>query len=149
MTEKKRLLLIPGTSRDSIRELIAFINSLIHVNSRINRIYIVGIKETIEVVGKSLPRDVLREKKVILYRLIEQKDWGAQVLRIFVNTLPDVIVYFLRSMKDDEVFDTKYFYLIGIKGGSKIISYAVDNRHVCLGDKYTSLSELEKAIEEN
>ncbi len=149
MKEKKRLLLIPGTSRDSIRELIAFINTLTHTNNRINRIYVVGVKETIEVIGKNLPRDILKEKKVVIYRLIEQKDWGAQVLRIFINTLPDIIIYFLRRIEDDEVFDTKYFYLLGIKGGSKVVSYVVDSTHVCLGDKYTNLSELEKAVEEN
>lgn len=142
----KRLLIIPGTQKEVLGQLLLFIN---RISNKIDKIYIVGVKETVEQIGRSMPRNMIRDKKIVFLRLIEEKDWGAQVLRIYISTLPDIIIYFLRDKNDDKNFDTRYFYLIGVKGGSRVASYIRDySIHVSLGDVYTDLRGLEKAIEE-
>lgn len=137
-----------GNARNVLNELIKFIKDIVQYDETILTIYVVGLKNTVETIGKNIDKEYLSKGKVIIYKLDERRDWESQVLRIFVNTLPDIIVYFMRELSEEESFKTMYFYLLGVKSNRRIVSYCTSSTCLKIGEVYNNINDLEKALEE-
>lgn len=137
-----------GNTRHVLNELVKFIKDIVQCNGTALTVYVVGLKNTVETIGKNIDKEYLSKRKVVVYKLDEKRDWESQVLRIFVNTLPDIIVYFMREWSEEESFKTMYFYLLGVKSNKRIVSYCASSTCLKIGEVYNNINDLERALEE-
>lgn len=140
-----RILVIPGYK--CVNELSYFLNKITHQFHRI-KLFIVGEKWIVELVGKFLGREFLSRGNIILYRVDHRiENRFAEALRLFINVNPSIIIFFLRKISK-EGFNPELLYPLALNKGSEVLSYVKDNsRYICVGKILYSIDDLISLIE--
>ncbi len=151
---RMRILIIPGNDEAVMDNLVEFIKKNQTTLQAIkHRLFIIGVKNLVEHIGKKIPKKFLKERIVVLYRINKDKDLGSQVLKIFIDVNPDIILFFKRrKIDEDNCSMISFYHLATSRKGIKIISY-IDSSNVSeyvrVGEHIQSPTDLIRIFEED
>ncbi len=147
MKKLYRILVAPGPSSEAIDCTIEYVCRLSRIVREL-KIFIIGDKDVIVSIGKKLSKNLLKSGRVVLSRILLNRDHGSEALRIFIEVNPDLIVYIMYPI-DNYLFKAELLYKLRYSKTINALSL-VSNKYECvsLGIVVDSLEILvEKTLE--
>ncbi len=147
----KRILIIPGRDSKSLNTVVDLINRMLHLRKKEGmyhniKIFIVGSKEVMEYIGKNIDKEALRRELVILYKVLDNRDSGAEVLRLFININPDLILYVFYKKNKDKGFNAELFYSLRYSRDINVASITGSDKNHSYIDYGYKLRNVEEAL---
>ncbi len=138
----KRILVVPGCTREAIEYTVSYIDKVLEKKS-CARIYVVGSRDVVKNIGVRIGRELLREKKVVLYRVVTSKDYGEETLRLFIEINPSILVYILYP-RITRGYNGELFSRLRYSRDITVISYTRGDYYLDIG---YSVGDLESLVE--
>ncbi len=147
----KRILLIPCRDSRSLDTVVDLINRMMYLRKKKStyyniKIFIIGSKEVMEYIGRNIDKEALRKELVMLYKVLDNRDSGAEVLRLFININPDLILYVFYKRSEDKGFNAELFYNLRYSREINVASITGSDKNHSYVDYGYKLRNVEEAL---